>query len=205
MNPAIEQLIATFSDVSISSERKELLHPLAILLKKYYEQELPIRLNFICTHNSRRSHLAQVWAQTLAHYFHIPEVNCYSGGTEATALFPKVVETLAAQGFQVMALSSNENPVYALKWSDQAPPIHCFSKVYHHAYNPAAGYIAVLTCDSADEGCPVVLGADHRFAITYKDPKAFDGTDQQTEKYRERSLEIAQELWWVFRFVTRSQ
>lgn len=198
MNPAIHQLISSFSAENIPTARKELLQPLAEVLKRYHEEGLAIRMNFICTHNSRRSHLAQVWAQTLAEYFQMPGVSCYSGGTEYTALFPKVADTLQEHGFQVLKISEGVNPVYAIKWDEVSPPIHCFSKVYHHAYNPVGGYIAVLTCDTADEGCPVVLGADHRFAITYQDPKKFDNTELQTEKYRERSIQIAQELWWVF-------
>ncbi len=67
--------------------------------KVSYQQE--IRLNFICTHNSRRSHLSQIWAQTMAHYFDIKNVFCYSGGTETTALFPMVAETLQNSGFQI--------------------------------------------------------------------------------------------------------
>jgi arsenate reductase len=55
-----------------------------------------------------------------------------------------------------------------------------------------------MTCSHADEGCPLVIGADARFPIKYNDPKVFDDTDLQTTKYAERSLEIAQEMWWVF-------
>jgi arsenate reductase len=55
-----------------------------------------------------------------------------------------------------------------------------------------------MTCNNADEGCPLVIGAEARFPIKYDDPKAFDGTALQSQKYAERSLEIAQEMWWVF-------
>ena len=49
---------------------------------------------FICTHNSRRSHIAQVWAQTAASYFNISNVYAYSGGTEATAFNPRAVASV---------------------------------------------------------------------------------------------------------------
>lgn len=68
------------------------------------ETDQTIRLNFICTHNSRRSHLSQIWAQTMAYHFDVKNVYCYSGGTEATAMFPKVAETLSNQGFQIQNL-----------------------------------------------------------------------------------------------------
>jgi arsenate reductase len=158
-----------------------------------------IRLNFICTHNSRRSHLSQIWAQTMAFHFDIKNVFCYSGGTEATAMFPKVADTLLNQGFEVIKLSETENPVYAIKYSQNEAPVICFSKKYDSGFNPSNNYAAILTCDNADNGCPIILGADARIPIKYNDPKLFDGTELQIAKYAERSLEIAQEMWYVFK------
>lgn len=198
MYPELSQLISNFSEESISTERKEILQSLIIYIQaKKYSGET-IRLNFICTHNSRRSHLSQIWAQTMAFYFGIKNVSCYSGGTETTAMFPKVVETLINQGFQIAKLSEGDNPIYAVKYSENESAIVCFSKTYNDNFNPSSKFGAIMTCNNADEGCPLVLGAEARFPIKYDDPKAFDQTDLQNEKYAERSLEIAQEMWWVF-------
>jgi arsenate reductase len=198
MNLEISNHINTFSEEAISAERKEILKPLAEYIKTKRTNNETIRLNFICTHNSRRSHLSQIWAQTMANHFGIKNVYCYSGGTEATALFPKVAETLTIQGFQILKLSESENPVYALKYDENEAAIICFSKTYDNPFNPKDKYGAIMTCNNADEECPFVLGAEARFSIKYDDPKAFDNTDLQNEKYTERSLEIAQEMWWVF-------
>jgi arsenate reductase len=198
MNQAILNHINTFSEDSISAERKEILKPLAEYIKTKKTNNKTVHLNFICTHNSRRSHLCQIWAQTMAYHFGIKDVYCYSGGTEATALFPKVAETLTNQGFQINKLSETENPVYAVKYAENEAPIVCFSKTYDNPFNPKDKFGAIMTCNNADEGCPFVLGAEARFPIKYDDPKAFDQTDLQNEKYAERSLEIAQEMWWVF-------
>jgi len=194
----IKDLISQFSVNSIALERKTILQPLIeyIQIKKNNNED--ILLNFICTHNSRRSHFSQVWAQTMSYHFNIKNVCCYSGGTEATAMFPKVFETLINQGFLIQKLSDNENPVYAIKYSENENPIICFSKIYNNEFNPKSNFAAVLTCSNADEGCPMVLGADGRFPITYNDPKQFDGTELMNEKYLERSLEIAQEMFYVF-------
>ena len=198
MYPELSQLISNFSEESISTERKEILQSLITYIQaKKYSGET-IRLNFICTHNSRRSHLSQIWAQTMAFYFGIKNVSCYSGGTETTAMFPKVVETLINQGFQIAKLSDGDNPIYAVKYSENESAIVCFSKTYNDNFNPSSKFGAIMTCNNADEGCPLVLGAEARFPIKYDDPKAFDQTDLQNEKYAERSLEIAQEMWWVF-------
>lgn len=55
-----------------------------------------------------------------------------------------------------------------------------------------------MTCSEADGGCPFIAGAERRIALTYEDPKAFDNTPQQAEKYWERSVQIATELYYVF-------
>lgn len=196
--------INSFSENNISTERQNFLKPLVDYIQAKKNSGETVRLNFICTHNSRRSHLSQIWAQTMAFHFNIKNVYCYSGGTETTAMFPKVVETLTNQGFQILKLSESENPVYAVKYDENECPIICFSKTYDSKFNPSSQFAAIMTCSSADEGCPFVLGAEARFPIKYDDPKAFDHTELQSQKYTERSLEIAQEMWWVFSHLTKN-
>lgn len=55
-----------------------------------------------------------------------------------------------------------------------------------------------MTCNNADEGCPIVFGAEARFPVKYDDPKASDNTPEQTQVYVERSLQIAAEMFYVF-------
>ena len=194
----LSKTIEEVSIISISEERKEVLQPLVDYIQNKVNTNDVIRLNFICTHNSRRSHLSQIWAQTMAFQFGINNVFCYSGGTEATAMFPKVGETLIKQGFEIQQLSKNKNPVYAIKFSENEAPIIAFSKTYFDAFNPKSNFGAIMTCNNADEGCPMVFGAEARFPIKYDDPKAFDDTEVMNEKYAERSLQIASEMYFVF-------
>jgi len=201
MNPNITSIIQTFSAENISAERKEVLMSLITYIKYKQSKGETVRLNFICTHNSRRSHLSQIWAQTMAYHFGMKDVFCYSGGTEATAMFPKVAETLAKQGFDILQLSEAPNPVYAVKFAPNEHPVICFSKEYNHVFNPSRSYGAVVTCNSADEACPIVFGAEARFPVKYDDPKVFDNTDLMDAKYAERSLQIGEEMWYVFRKV----
>lgn len=194
----LSKTIQFIAEITVSEDRKVVLKPLADYIQNKINANEKIRLNFICTHNSRRSHLSQIWAQTMAFHFGIQNVYCYSGGTEATALFPKVAETLANQGFQIQQLSQEQNPVYAVKFDDNAHPIVGFSKAYFDDFNPKSNFAAIMTCSNAVEGCPMVFGAEARFPIKYDDPKAFDGTELMNEKYAERSLQIASELYFVF-------
>lgn len=194
----IERTIQGLQIDTITDERKVVLQPLVDFIQGKVSVQKEVRLNLICTHNSRRSHLAQVWAQTAAAYYKVQQVVCYSGGTEATALFPMVAETLIHQGFQVTRLSETANPVYAIKYAENEPPIIGFSKKYDDAFNPKSQFAAIMTCSQADGGCPYIAGAEKRIAITFDDPKAFDNTPQQAAKYKERSLQIATELFYVF-------
>ena len=194
----LSKTIEIIKGIAVSNERKEVLYPLVEYIQNKVNTSEEIRLNFICTHNSRRSHLSQIWAQTMAFHFGIDTIFCYSGGTEATALFPKVAETLTHQGFQIQQLSQDQNPVYAVKFDNNQQPIIGFSKTYFDDFNPKSNFAAIMTCSNADEGCPMVFGAEARFPIKYDDPKAFDGTEVMNEKYTERSLQIASELYFVF-------
>jgi arsenate reductase len=197
-NKQIKEQIEQLETQTISADRKTVLQPLIDFIQNKTNKKQIVNLNFICTHNSRRSHLSQVWAQTMAYYFNIPNVFCYSGGTEATALFPVALKTLEDSGFKIEKLSTETNPVYAIKHSENAHPIIGFSKTYDAEFNPVSEFAAIMTCSSADQGCPFIAGAEQRIPITYDDPKAFDDTPQQIKKYKERSLQIASELKYVF-------
>jgi len=198
MYSKIENLIKEVSTFSISEERKEILTPLIDYIQNKVDSNEEIRLNFICTHNSRRSHLSQIWAQTMAFHFKIKNIFCYSGGTEATAIFPKIVEILTNQGFQIEKLSEDKNPVYAVKYDENQVPVICFSKTFDADFNPKSNFAAIMTCSTADQGCPFIAGAEKRLPIRYDDPKMFDNTDIMDEKYQERSIEIASEMFYVF-------
>ena len=198
MKTEIAEIISGFQKNKISEERKQVLQPLIDYIREKWTHKEKIRLNFICTHNSRRSHLSQIWAQTMAHYFRIDNVECFSGGTEATAMFPKVAETLAKQGFEIAKLSENQNPVYAIKFDKDEMPIIAFSKKYDDKFNPESDFCAIMTCSSADQGCPFIAGADKRIPVRYEDPKMYDGNAEMDEKYLQKSLEIGQEMFYVF-------
>ncbi len=200
----LKESIEVISIMPVSDERKEILQPLAEFIQKKADAGERINLNFICTHNSRRSHLSQIWAQVMAEHFNIRNVYCYSGGTEATAMFPKVAETLHSQGMEIQKLSDTENPVYAVKYAENAHPVICFSKKFDDAFNPGSGFAAVMTCSNADVGCPFIAGAEKRVAVKFEDPKSSDGTHEMDRTYYERSLEIAAEMHEVMRSVTET-
>jgi arsenate reductase len=192
----IEKLTNEFSQ--IPNDRKPIIHELTDFIKDKSKAGDKIRLNFICTHNSRRSHISQLWAQAAAHYFGIPNVETFSGGTEATAFNPKAVKAMKDVGFEIVVKKDGINPIYESRYSQEFPGLTLFSKKYDDPFNPNKDFAAIMTCSHADENCPLVVGASKRISLTYDDPKDFDGTAQEAEKYIERVHEIGREILYAF-------
>jgi len=195
----IKPLIADFQ--SISSNRKQVLEGLSSWIHQQLEENKTVRLNFICTHNSRRSHFGQIWAAMAANHYQVQNIHTYSGGTEATAFNPRSVAALQRAGFEVRIPEEDKestNPHYHLFFAENSPPIICFSKVYDDSSNPSKDFVAIMTCNHADVNCPVVFGASKRFAVTYEDPKVADDSPQEKAKYDERCLQIATEMFYLF-------
>lgn len=185
----------------ISDERKKFLTPLVKFISQKNETKEICNLILVCTHNSRRSHLSQVWAQVAARHFGHTNVFAYSGGTEATALFPSAAQALSKAGLEVTSLSENSNPVYSIKYDLNEPAIIGFSKKYNDGFNPQSEFAAIMTCNHADTNCPVIPNAT-RISLPFEDPKAYDGTELQEAKYSERCRDIAREMLYAFSLIS---
>ncbi|QSE96597.1 arsenate reductase/protein-tyrosine-phosphatase family protein [Fulvivirga lutea] len=192
----LKETIAQLDISSITNDRKAVLKELIDYINNKLAKKEAVRLNFICTHNSRRSQLSQIWAKIAAAYYGI-SIATYSGGVEVTAFNERAVEALKKSGLKIEGEVA-DNPVYKVYYSDSEEPILAFSKVYDNPINPNSGFAAVMTCSHADENCPFIPGTEQRIPVRYDDPKEFDGTDQEAEKYLERSLQIANEMFYVF-------
>lgn len=185
---------------AIPEERKVELRALAQWVTAQLALSDSAELVFICTHNSRRSHLAQVWAQVGADLRGLDGVRTFSGGTESTACNLRTVAAMQRAGFEVTVHDQDhgeENPTYAVLPGPSSTPQICFSKTYGDDANPDSGFAAVMTCSSADKGCPIVHGAVARFATPYVDPKVSDGTDQEAATYDARCAQIGGEMLWM--------
>ena len=196
LEDTIKSLVNKFD--TISNDRKQILKQLTGFIETKINKNEKIDLIFICTHNSRRSHISQIWAQAAAAYYGIQNVVTYSGGREATAFNPRAVRALEQAGFKITKTSNAENPVYEVSFAENANDIIAFSKRYDSETNPREGFAAIMTCSHADENCPVVFGMEKRISLPYDDPKDFDGTPQETSKYSERVMEIGSEIFYAF-------
>jgi arsenate reductase (thioredoxin) len=194
--PDLLKSIDQYLQGNIDETRKVLLGVLIDYMQDRLDQHQQINLNFICTHNSRRSQLAQLWAQTAAYAYGI-QANCYSGGVEATAFDKRAVAAVKKAGFRVIS-TDGENPLYQVSFSESTSPLSMFSKLYDHKDNPGTKFAAIMTCSHADENCPFIAGAEKRLQLLYEDPKEYDGTPQEAAMYHERSRQIATEMFYIF-------
>lgn len=171
----------------IPDKRKEKLLSLRDYIFQKTEENQTPKLVVICTHNSRRSHIGQIWLAVGADYYQLSEIQTFSGGTEATAFNIRAVDAFRRIGFEIITKEPKiENPIYQIRWKEDMKPYQAFSKKYEDQPNPKEKFAAIMVCSEADAGCPFVFGCDFRLSLPYDDPKAFDDRDLEKEKYDER-------------------
>ncbi|CAD5270949.1 MULTISPECIES: protein-tyrosine-phosphatase [unclassified Imperialibacter] len=195
--PKLEAYRQALPLTQIPEERKAVLQTLIDYVQSKKDGQREAKLNFICTHNSRRSQFSQIWAQTAADYYGV-DVQTYSGGVEVTAFNERAVAAIERAGFHVTKKEKQTNPVYFIFYSEDGEPITAFSKLYDDPANATTNFSAVMTCSHAEENCPYIPGTEARIPVMYDDPKAFDGTALETAKYDERCQQIAAEMFYVF-------
>ncbi|UMB61532.1 hypothetical protein MHL31_04830 [Lutibacter sp. A80] len=191
-------------DLTIDSERINLLTNIVHYISNEIKKNKKVYLNFICTHNSRRSQLCQVWAKYALDYYKLKNIECFSGGTDVTAFYRNTVKTLQEVGFKFEILEfSHQNPVYAITYKNCETPIIVFSKIYNNELNKKP-FIALTTCSNAEKDCPHISEAIERFYIPFNDPKNFDNSLYKAEKYLETNKQIAGEIHFIFDLVKKS-
>lgn len=196
MNKKVKLFIDSISTGSIKEERKEVLNLVVDYIQKKKSEKKQIKLVFICTHNSRRSQLSELWANVLADYMGV-SIETFSGGVEVTEFNERAIKSLKRIGFDIKSEVKNQ-PYYTVFWSDDMLGKVMFSKLYDNKLNPDNDFAALMTCSDADENCPFILGTDERIPLRYEDPKLFDDTPKEEEAYDLKSLEIATEMKYIF-------
>ncbi|PQJ78736.1 hypothetical protein [Polaribacter porphyrae] len=188
--------------ITLTENRKIQLLKIAETIAKEYTTNEIVHLNFICTHNSRRSQLGQVWGFYAAHYFNL-NIKAFSGGTEVTAFFRNTVKTLQKVGFYFHVVDFNhQNPTYEISFDGSRASIYGFSKLFSHKDN-LEPYMAITTCNNADKNCPFIPEATHRFHLPFVDPKVSDGTSEFEKVYLNTNRQIAGEIYFIFNKVKK--
>jgi len=198
MNQNLQKTIAKLATMQaeIPEERKALLAEIAAFISQKLQKGESVKMNFICTENSRRSHISQLWAAALAHHFGLP-ITTFSGGTKVSAFNSKAIAAMQRAGFAILP-ASGENPKYRVVFEPNDEPLLSYSKLYDAPENPQDSFIAIMVCGSADANCPFIPTAERRFAVTFTDPKVADNTPQEAATYDERVLQIGSEFYYLF-------
>jgi len=129
----------------------------------------PIRVLFVCTHNSARSQLAEA----LLGRYGGPDFEVHSAGTEETRVNPYAIRVLAEAG---------------IDWSEAR------SKVITEFLDRRFDYV-ITVCDRARETCPVFPGSTNTLHWGLDDPSEVEGTDEERlAAFRRTEQEIAARL-----------
>lgn len=198
----IQELLGEFDH--ITEQRKTELHTLGDMINALIKDHGMAKATFVCTHNSRRSQLSEIWLRIASAYYGKSNIESYSGGTESTAFNHRMVAAVKDAGIALTIVTADDvNPTYKLS-SDTSTDQKglMFSKKYDHDYNPSEHFIAVMVCDHADENCPLVPGASHRMPLTYLDPKAADDTPQESQAYGDKVREIGREILYMVDYIS---
>lgn len=208
-NPRLNDQLQTYCTAlegefdQIPEARQQELAQLGDYIAKKTKAGEAVKLTVICTHNSRRSHIGQLWLAAAATYYGVEGITTFSGGTEATAFNPRAVAAMRRAGFGIVGNETEKNPRYTATLGEGLGEITLFSKKFNDEANPQKGFAAIMVCSDADAACPFVPGADMRLAIPYEDPKKSDGTPAEAATYDERCRQIGREMLFAMRHATK--
>ena len=113
--------------------------------------EQPLRVLFLCTHNSARSQMAEGFLRALGG----EAVDAFSAGTVATGVRPEAIAVMAESGIDISGQTSKTLDRYLGEPFD----------------------LVVTVCDDANDACPVFLGARQRLHWSINDPSRATGSD----------------------------
>ena len=129
----------------------------------------PIRVLFVCTHNSARSQIAEALLEKLGG----GEFEVYSAGTQATGVRPLAVRVLAEQG---------------IDWS------RAESKTIERFLGQRFDYV-ITVCDRARQECPVFPGSTNTLHWGLDDPSEVEGSEEvRLAAFRRTAVELSQRL-----------
>ena len=152
----------------VETDRRLRLDAIASYVRSKVRQQRAASLLFLGRHNSRRSHLAQVWAQTVAAWCEVGVVISYSAGVQPTRLAPAAVDALRRAGFVV---DLGQDPSTAkVSFRADAPPMICYAKDYEALQVPQRNWCAVSVDAGVAAGFPALDEAEERVVLPLEDP-----------------------------------
>jgi thioredoxin type arsenate reductase len=138
----------------------------------------PVRVLFLCTHNSARSQMAEGILRSLGS----SHVSVESAGTETTRVHPLAIREMANRGIDISSQRSKVLDVFLGQQFD---------------------YV-VTVCDNARESCPVFPGAPERIHWSIADPSAVQGTEAaQQQAFHQAAEELTTRIRFLIALFNR--
>ncbi|MDP9379386.1 MAG: metalloregulator ArsR/SmtB family transcription factor [Chloroflexota bacterium] len=131
----------------------------------------PLRILFLCTHNSARSQMAEAIARKLGG----DSVEVYSAGSEVSELHPITVRMLEEWDIDTRGY---------------------YSKTLDQFLGQEFDYI-ITTCDRANESCPVFPGDPKRIHWSFPDPKQIEDPEQQLRAFQTTRSELCTRIRYL--------
>lgn len=185
---------------SVDALRKPALRACAHAVVRRLARDGEVGLVAVCTHNSRRSQLAEVFLAAALAELSIDGVHVASAGTETTAVAPGIVHVLRSHGFSVSGDHTLANP--RLRVEGHGILRELWSKTLEEAIPALTGgseAVALMVCAGADASCPIVPGAAFKARVAYEDPKLSDGTPEEEGAYAKTAELIEAEMLFLVR------
>ena len=172
---------------SIKSGRLDVLDKIASKITSRLKLDLKANVVFVCTHNSRRSQIAEVSLRSFLKVLQIPEISVFSCGTEKTGIPDQIVRLLEGLGFEVLKTG---------EFINVGSEITLSSKTFDDPGLPP-NLLAIMVCDHASESCPFVPSFSERISLEFQDPKSADGSPQETVSYENAWKKISREMAYL--------
>ena len=184
MNKEFKSFFSKINQYNPEKDKKNYLDDVVSKIEKI----LPITNNivFLCTHNSRRSQLCQVWGSILSKIYNI-DLKFNSAGTEKTEVYKTVFYCFSNVGVEI-----KDSKVF---YRDLSLSLN--SKVLEEIQSDK--FISIMTCSDAEKSCPSDSRSIKNISMTYQDPKVFDYTEKEKDEYLKTSKLIAKELNYVLK------
>ena len=185
MEPVFNKFFSRIDSFNPNQKRKKRLDNIASVINENLNKTRSIV--FLCTHNSRRSQICEVWGKVFAEIYR-KKININSAGAFKTVVHSQVYESIVKCGLVV----DNKKEIFfdKKKFKLNSKTIDSLTM---------KNFIAVMTCSNAEKSCPNDPRSIRNIKMFFNDPRIYDETDKMSREYLNTTIYIAEELNYIFK------
>ncbi len=140
--------------------------------------EAPVRVLFLCTHNSARSQMAEGLLRELSHN----KLEVFSAGTEPAGVHPLAIKVMAGRGIDLRIHRSKHLDEYLGQDFD---------------------YV-ITVCDRIREVCPIFPGEPEHIHWSFPDPAAIEGSLKTQERgFEDTARQLTTRIQYLLLMIER--